>query len=93
MLKKDSFDSLSQFKSKILPSSKWHVVSEENFLTSFFIKYEKDVAPVMDVSVVVDKELFLNVYIKSVKLTKVGEHILPLTVSSLHTIDSILDAV
>ena len=30
---------------------------------------------------------------KSVKLTKVGEHVLPVTVSSLHTIDSILDAV
>ena len=47
----------------------------------------------MDVSVVVDKELFLNVYMKSVKLTKVGEHVLPVTVSSLRTIDSILDAV
>ena len=93
MLKKDSFDSLSQLKSKILPSSKWHVISEEDFLTLFFIKYEKDIAPVMDVSVVVDKELFLNVYIKSVKLTKVGEHVLPVTVSSLRTIDSILDAV
>ena len=47
----------------------------------------------MDVSVVVDKELFLNVYMKSVKLTKVGEHVLPVIVSSLRTIDSILDAV
>ena len=78
MLKKDSFDSLSQHKSKILPSSKWHVVSEEAFLILFFIKYEKDVAPVMDVSVVVDKEFFKNVYIKSVKLRKVGEQTLPL---------------
>ena len=68
-------------------------ISEEDFLTLFFIKYEKDIAPVMDVSVVVDKELFLNVYMKSVKLTKVGEHVLPVTVSSLRTIDSILDAV
>ena len=58
MLKNDSFDSLSQLKSKILSSNKWHVVSEEDFLTLFFLKYEKDVAPVMDVSLVVDKELF-----------------------------------
>ena len=58
MLKNDGFDSLSQLKSKILSSSKWHVVSEEDFLTLFFLKYEKDVAPVIDVSVVVDKELF-----------------------------------
>ena len=58
MLKNDSFDSLSKLKSKILSSSKWHVVSKEDFLTLFFLKYEKDVAPVMDVSVVVDKELF-----------------------------------
>ena len=57
MLKKDSFDSLSQLKSKILPSSKWYVVSED-FITLFFILYKKDMAPVMDVSVLVDKELF-----------------------------------
>ena len=55
---KDYNNMLKKLKSKVLPSSKWHVVSEEDFLTVFFTKYEKDVAPVMDVSVVVDKEFF-----------------------------------
>jgi len=61
----------------------WHVVNEDEVLINFCTNYtQRSCAPVMDPVVTINEEMQLNVFIKLVRLNKIGDHQLPASISS-----------
>ena len=94
MQKKNACDSLAALRSKVAPPSPWHAASENNSLIIFsFGNCAANQAPNMDYLVVINEDLLLNVYIKSVKIPKINDYSLPMTINSVQTVHNILDAI
>ena len=93
-VEENACDTLATLRGKICPSVPWHTVNENELLIIYCIRHSfEGNAPVMDPVVVIDKELQLNVFIKSAKLNKIFDHHLPASINSLQTVYNILDAI
>ena len=94
-LEKNKCKSIDMLKIKFVPTAAWHTTDKNGeelliFCTSYTSISD---APAMDPMIAINVKMELNVYIKSVKLSKMKVYSLPAFIDLTSTVYSIVDAV
>ena len=93
-LEKNKCESIDMLKSKFVPTAPCHTQDKNKELVIFCTSYTSiSDAPAMDPVIVINVKMELNVYTKSVKLSKIKVYSLPAFIDSASTVYSIVDAV